>query len=132
MPLVLSGSDQEGRNDAVVEVQIFVSTDCPVANSYAPLINRIDEIYGPRGVQVTLVYPDTSLTDADVARHVSEFDLSPSTTIDRDHSLVRRAGATITPEVAVFDKTGALVYRGRIDNRYTDFGDRRAKATERG
>jgi len=42
---------------------------------------------------------------------------------------VNRAGATITPETAVFDPSGKLVYHGRIDNWYEDFGRSRPAAT---
>jgi hypothetical protein len=48
---------------------------------------------------------------------------------DPDHDLVRLAGATITPEAAVFVQGREMVYRGRIDDRYVDFGMTRTKAT---
>jgi len=42
---------------------------------------------------------------------------------------VKRAGATITPEAAVYDGRGRLTYRGRIDDRYSAVGIERATAT---
>jgi len=51
--------------------------------------------------------------------------------LDHDHKLTRFAGAEVTPEAAVFDGKGLLVYRGRIDNLYADFGKKRAKPTRR-
>jgi hypothetical protein len=39
--------------------------------------------------------------------------------------LVKRAEATISPQAAVFDHTGRLVYSGRIDDRYVSFGKAR-------
>ena len=35
----------------------------------------------------------------------------------------------MTPEAAVFSTAGNLVYHGRIDNRYVDFGVARPSAT---
>ena len=51
--------------------------------------------------------------------------------LDHDHKLTRLADAQVTPEAAVFDDKGRLVYRGRIDNLYADFGKKRAKPTRR-
>lgn len=48
---------------------------------------------------------------------------------DPQHLLVKDAHATFTPEAAVFDRKGALVYHGRIDNLYVTFGRARAAAT---
>src|SRR6185436_14417885 len=49
---------------------------------------------------------------------------------DPDHALVKAAGATVTPEAAVF-AGGRFVYRGRIDDRYVDLGVERPAATKR-
>ncbi len=114
-----------------LDVDIFVSGDCPIANSYAPQINRLHETFGPKGVRFRLVYPETSLKTEDVNRHRKEYSLEPEAVIDTDHSLVERAGASVTPEVAVFDKEGTLRYRGKVDDRFTDYGDKRRVATEK-
>jgi hypothetical protein len=37
----------------------------------------------------------------------------------------------VTPEAAVFDARGRVVYRGRIDDRYVDFGLDRPEPTSR-
>jgi len=47
---------------------------------------------------------------------------------------VRAAQATVTPEAAVFvgDRAGPrMVYRGRIDDRYVDFGRMRPEPRKR-
>ena len=51
----------------------FVATDCPVANSYVPEMNRIQEAYGARGVAVFAVQADTTTAQADVARYAREY-----------------------------------------------------------
>jgi hypothetical protein len=48
---------------------------------------------------------------------------------DPEHKLVKQSQAQITPEAAVFDSNGRLVYHGRIDNLYEDFGHARKSAT---
>jgi hypothetical protein len=42
---------------------------------------------------------------------------------------VVRAQVQVTPEAAVFDAKHELLYHGRIDNLYQDFGHARAAAT---
>ncbi len=45
-------------------VLIFVSTDCPVSNRYAPEITRLYEQFAPQGVRFRLVYPNRLDTPA--------------------------------------------------------------------
>lgn len=116
----------------VATVEFFISTDCPVANSYAPEIRRIQEEYQSIRITCRLIYPDATLTAREIETHLAEYyALTMPYVIDADHTLVKRAGATTTPEVAVFDGKGELIYRGCIDNRYSRPGDRRREATER-
>ncbi len=114
----------------VAEVQIFTSPDCPIANSYAPELKRLSKAYSPDQVTFHLIYPEVTLSEEEVEEHLSEYGLEIEARIDRTHALVRSAGVTTTPEVAVFDAGGDLVYRGLIDNLYSDYGDRKRAATE--
>lgn len=111
-------------------VLLFVSVDCPISNRYAPEINRLYEEFLPRGVRFRLVYPNSLDSEAAVGRHLRDFGLPPIAERDRDHLVVKMAGATITPEAAVFDAGGRLVYRGRIDNRFVELGRERPTATQ--
>ena len=126
-PLV-EGAEPEGK--ILATVTIFVATDCPIANSYAPEINRLFEDYAGKGIAFQLVYPDPTVTEEEVGKHIADYAIRMPATIDRDHSLVKSAGVTITPEVAVFDAGKQIVYRGRIDNLYAGFGERRPQVTE--
>ena len=51
----------------------FVTTDCPVANSYVPEMNRIRDTYARLGVRVFAVQSDTTIPDADVARYARDY-----------------------------------------------------------
>ncbi|HZL34092.1 MAG TPA: redoxin domain-containing protein [Tepidisphaeraceae bacterium] len=110
-------------------VVIFISTDCPVSNGYAPEINRICKAYESRGVAFYLVHTDPALSTADAARHATDYGFACPILIDRKHELVKRIGATMTPEAAVIGPDGAVAYRGRIDNLYVSLGKRRYQAT---
>lgn len=118
----------EGR----ASVLFFITSDCPIANSYAPEIQRICSEYGPKRVSCDLVYVDPTLTVAEVRKHVQDFGYASLTAIlDSSHKLVKAAAATITPEAAIIGPSGHVLYRGRIDNVYAALGRRRPEATER-
>jgi len=117
-----------GKAKAVVFV--FLLRDCPVSNVYAPELTRIHKAYAKKGVALYLVHPDRD-TDAKAARaHASEYKLSAPVVLDHDHKLTRLAKASVTPEAAVFDAKARLLYHGRIDNLYADFGKKRFKPTQ--
>jgi hypothetical protein len=51
--------------------------------------------------------------------------------LDRTHALVKAAGATMTPEAALFSPDGTLQYLGRIDDLYADYMKKRPAPTRR-
>jgi len=111
-------------------VLIFTATDCPVSNGYAPEIQRVCAAYASRGVGCLLVYEDPGLRAAAARDHLAEYRYGPmAAAIDADGSLAARVGATVTPEVAVVDRAGAVRYRGRIDNKYLAIGRARRNVT---
>lgn len=63
--------------------------------------------------------------------HLREYEYPCPGLLDPSHDLAQMAGTSITPEVAVYDRSHRLVYRGRIDDRYVDFGQSRPQPTER-
>jgi len=110
-------------------VLLFIARDCPVSNSYAPEIKRIIARYTPQKVAFTLVYPDPGTSLAAAKQHAKEYGYTCPLLLDPAHRLVRRAGVTVTPEAAVFAQGGRLLYRGRIDDLYLGFGQRRYAVT---
>jgi hypothetical protein len=107
----------------------FVRTDCPISNRYAPEIRRICARYGEDGVECFLVYIDPNATADIVRQHRKEFGHVVPAVLDPDHEWVRRAGATVTPEVAVFAEGARVEYRGRIDDLYAALGRPRRQVT---
>jgi hypothetical protein len=114
------------ENKAVVF--IFVRTDCPISNRYAPEIERLKKKYAQH-IVFRLVYPDPETTAAQIESHLKDFGLSAAPLRDPTHQLVRKARVKVTPEAAVFLPDGREVYHGRIDDRYVDFGKERPAPT---
>lgn len=110
-------------------VLLFVARDCPISNAYAPEIKRLCDHYARAHVAFYLVYPDPDTSLAAARRHAKDYGYTVPLLLDPAHRLVHRAGATVTPEAAVFAPGGRLLYRGRIDDLYLGFGQRRDAAT---
>jgi hypothetical protein len=104
---------------------VFVSPGCPIANRYLPELERLAARFAGR-VDFKLVYPDAS--DEEVRAHRGSFGLTIAAERDPTHKLVSWAHASVTPEAALF-RDGALVWHGRIDDRYADVAHERPAAT---
>jgi thiol-disulfide isomerase/thioredoxin len=111
-----------------VVVLIFVRTDCPISNRYAPAIQRLSAENSGKA-EFFLIYPDRKETAEGIRRHDQEFGYRIAALRDPQHALVKVSHAQITPEAAVFDAQRKLIYHGRIDNWYEDFGHARKAAT---
>jgi AhpC/TSA family len=109
-----------------ITVLIFVRSDCPISNRYAPEIQRLAEEFNG-AARFWLVYPDKKETEDSVRKHIAAYGYKLATARDTSHELVRKSHARITPEAAVFSGT-RLLYVGRIDDRAVDFNAFRPKA----
>ena len=113
-----------GRKAAVL---VFISRDCPVANSLAPEINRIVAAYTNFAFYV--VHADADTKPEAAAQHARDFQFQAPVLLDPSQRLVKLAGATRTPEAVVLNAEANVLYRGRINDLYAALGKRRARPT---
>jgi peroxiredoxin len=109
-------------------VLFFIATECPVSNGYAPEMRRLAESFGARGIVFLGIHTDPDVTVAAVAAHAEEYGLSFPILLDPAQTVARQAGVRVTPEAVVLLPDGQIVYRGRIDDRYSPGGGRRPQA----
>jgi len=109
-------------------VLVFVRTDCPISNRYAPTLEAMNKKYGGES-EMMLVYPDKTETAQNIQKHLTEYGYKMTAVRDPQHDLVKLSEVQITPEVAVFNGNRELIYHGRIDNWYKDFGHARSAPT---
>ena len=126
--------DLDGRAWDVLEPRsarlfVFLASDCPIANAYAPTLQRLDASFAPRGVEQVLVYVDQRDDVEHLREHREEYGHRARALHDRELALAHWAGVEVTPEAVLVDRLGRSHYRGRIDDLYTDLGRRRARAT---
>jgi hypothetical protein len=105
---------------------VFYSTECPISNEYSPILKAIAEGQPSGRFAMVGVCVDPDLSADDVARHAREFGLKFPIAQDREGTLARLLGAKVTPEAFVLDDSGAVRYRGRVDDTYPARGKRKA------
>ena len=135
-PFDLPGVD--GRNHrpeeyaaARVLAVVFTCNHCPTAQAYEDRIQKLAEQYGPKGVQVVAVSPNSpaavrldelgytdlgdTLEDMKVRAREKRFAF-PYLFDGETESFSKAVGPQATPHVFVFDADRRLRYQGRIDN----------------
>jgi len=104
-----------------VHVLLFVTTDCPVANSYAPEISSLAAELAGTEVTPFLVHVAPDVDAASAKAHARAYGLELRILLDPEQRLARAVGATATPEAAVLTAAG-VQYLGRIDDRWRKLG----------
>src|SRR5438309_3395374 len=98
----LRGSPSEPlHGHGKVHVLLFVRTDCPITNRYAPELRRIADYFSQSPVDFFLVYSGKAETAIAVQEHLRQYMFPGRAILDPQHQLAERAHATIAPEAAV-------------------------------
>jgi thiol-disulfide isomerase/thioredoxin len=121
-------SNPLAQSSGKVVVLVFLRQDCPVSSRYAPVIQQISESYR-HDASFFLVYPDKAESAQTIRKYLADYGYHLPALRDPEHALVRQALAEITPEAAVFNRESRLIYHGRIDNWYVEFGRSRPAPT---
>ena len=117
------------ETETIAIVLVFTATDCPIANTYQPILANLQQRYTSQGVQFIQVHPDRDANASKIERHAKEFQTTAPIVLDRDLELARRVSAEVTPEVFLIERGNSKpAYRGAIDNQYAGFGKKRPSA----
>jgi len=106
-------------------VVVFLGTECPVSNGYLPEMERIFQDAVKREVAMIGVYAEPSVAQADADAHRKEYEFTFPTKLDPEQLVAKQAEVKRMPTAVVVDKGGKIVYRGRIDDRWSPEGRRR-------
>lgn len=110
-------------------VLLFVRTDCPLSNRYAPVLNNLYDRYTGQRIAFWLIYSDPHQERNEVRDQMRDYGFRAQPAIDARHELARLSAATVTPEAAVFVGQ-KLIYHGRIDDQYPALGVSRPRPTK--
>lgn len=120
-----------GPDGCKAVVLLFIGNDCPISNGYSKEIVRLCKEYTPKKVAFCVVYAEADICENDARKHAKDYGYCCPAILDPKLTLALKVGATIKPETAVLSPEGELLYLGRIDDIYADFGKKRAGPTRR-
>lgn len=111
---------------------VFLSTECPIAQSYVSNLNQLHVAWSKQHVPVKFfgVISDPYVTPADAKKFVDEFKIEFPLLMDDEGKLAKLLTPTHVPEAFVIDRQMRLAYRGRIDDVYAEVGRRRPAPTQ--
>jgi alkyl hydroperoxide reductase subunit AhpC len=99
-----------------VTVVVFLSTVCPVSNSYNLRMKELYRDYAPKGVKFQFLNANQNESQVEVEDHARSVGFPFPVMKDANNVIADRLGAEYTPESFVIDREGAVRYRGRIDD----------------
>ena len=103
-------------SQADATVLIFISTKCPISNSYNDRMSALYKEYAGKNVQMIFVNANANEAPAEIEEHAKANRFSFPVYKDAANVLADKFAATVTPETYVFDKSGVLRYHGYIDD----------------
>lgn len=115
---MLSLNDAAGKEGLLV---IFSCNTCPWVLAWEDRYVTLAKEYIPKGIGIVAVNSNSAYRGKDdsieaMRRHADELGYNFYYTVDKDSKLATAFGATRTPHIYLFDKSGKLVYRGAIDD----------------
>ena len=130
----LAGTDGRQHHSAEFEqvratVLVFLGTDCPISNRYSPVLHRLEVEYRPRGVAFRAIFSDPAVDATGARKHLADYGLEMPGLMDPAATLARQTGARVTPETVIISPQGTVLYRGRIDDKYLEWGKSRTVVT---
>jgi alkyl hydroperoxide reductase subunit AhpC len=99
-----------------VTVVVFISTVCPVSNSYNLRLKDLYRDYTPMGVKFQFLNANQNESPQEVEDHARSVGFPFPVMKDDNNVTANRLGAEYTPESFVIDREGVVRYHGRIDD----------------
>jgi hypothetical protein len=114
----VSIADVTGKAGTLV---IFTCDHCPFARGWEGRIVELGNAYVKKGVGVILINAnDPSEHEEDgfagMQARAKSADMQIPYVVDETSNVARAFGATVTPEVFLFDRHGKLAYHGAVDD----------------
>ncbi len=106
---------------------VLLGTTCPICQKYAGLLAMLSEQY-PQ-VQFVGIFTKWERFE-EIEQFKTEYGINFPLLVDKKHKLIKKLGATTTPEVFLMDGQWRVLYRGAINNWFFALGKARPVVTE--
>ena len=114
----------------VWRVLLFLAPLCPICQNMSFDLRQIEADFGEAPIEFIGLFPNASTTEDQIRVFKATYGLEMDMALDTA-KWAEALGARWTPEVFVLDASDAVVYRGRINDRYFAPGKRRPKTRKR-
>lgn len=114
----------------VWRVLLFLAPLCPICQNMSFDLRQIEADFGEAPIEFIGLFPNASTTEDQIRVFKETYGLEMDMALDTAN-WAEALGARWTPEVFVLDASDAVVYRGRINDRYFAPGKRRPKTRKR-
>ena len=118
MPCRVGPSSLYGFAGKKAVVLVFLGTDCPLANVYAPRLAELNREYRGKGVAFLGINSNAHETEAAIGEQARKYGLDFPVLKDPRNVVADLALVERTPEVLVLDGRARVRYRGAIDDQY--------------
>jgi len=117
----------EGAADRPIIAIVFMGTECPLMQLYAPRLGRMATEFADRGVSFVGINSNQQDGLAEISAFARTHEITFPILKDPGNQVADRFGAARTPEVFVLDQQRRLCYHGAIDDQF-HYGIQRDKA----
>jgi hypothetical protein len=113
-----------------ISVNFFLIDECRISQNMTSEINYVSDHFNQEQLNYNCYFPSTSSTEEKIEVFKEDYGIAIPCFSDYDKRNANFYGATIAPEVVVYDeKNQQLLYRGRINNSFASVGVRRRVVT---
>lgn len=109
-----------------ITVYIFLHDDCIISQNYTLTLKTLHKEFANEHLQFVGLFPDFASKPKNIQAFKAKYNISFLLQQDYYHTKKEAFGATVTPEVVIYNETQAqILYQGRIDDTYARVGQRR-------
>ena len=109
-----------------ITVSVFLHEACLISQYYTLPLRQLYEEYASANLSFLGLFPNASSQLDKIQEFKTTYKIPFALQLDQDQAKTEAFGATITPEVVVYNETqGKILYQGRIDDAYARVGQRK-------
>ena len=97
-------------------VLMFISTKCPVSNSYNEKMKELYKVYHLKNIEFIGINSNKAENVDNIKKHAEDHDFKFTILKDWKNVIANKLDAQVTPEIYVLNSDFEVLYHGRIDD----------------
>lgn len=108
----------------------FFIADCPASRNNLPKMVQLGHKYAANGLSIIGVVSEPMPDNEKLQLTLETFHVDFAIEMDSTLALAKTHGATVTPQVMLYNENSELIYSGLLDDYYIDLGTHRKNVKE--